>query len=133
MLNRISSRLSLETLEARTVPTAHILVNGQTHEVHIVGTGLDDTTRVVHQGGRIAIHFDDAANHEAVSLAPSQVKSVVFNGGAGNDVFRNSTEIQSEAFGDSGNDTLVGGSGIDILDGGDGDDSLHDAGGRNVM
>ena len=54
----------------------------------------------------------------------AEVKSVLFVGTEGNDRFENTTSIPSFAFGNEGNDILIGGSGEDHLGGGEGDDQL---------
>jgi Ca2+-binding RTX toxin-like protein len=126
-------RPTLEGLEARALLTAHIGLNAATGVVQVTGTSLNDTAEVRQEAGHVVVSFDDALNHERLVLQPAQVRKVVFDGGAGDDVFRNLTAVSSEAFGGAGNDTLVGGTGNDLLDGGDGNDTLIERGGRNLM
>jgi Ca2+-binding RTX toxin-like protein len=131
--SRHRGRPALETLEARALLASHLGFDKVTGVVHVEGTSLNDTCQVTVDHGKIDIRFDDAANHEHLALLPAQVKQVVFDGGAGDDVFRNLTPVRSEAFGGAGNDTLVGGTGNDLLDGGDGNDRVFDQGGRNLL
>ncbi len=63
------------------------------------------------------------------SFAVSSVTSIVFIGRAGNDFFENTTAIPSRAFGQAGNDTLIGGSGDDTLAGNVGNDIIRGNGG----
>jgi hypothetical protein len=52
------------------------------------------------------------------------VRRVDYHGGDGDDVFENRTFLDSTAYGDGGNDTLIGGGGQDTLYGGQGNDVL---------
>ena len=61
------------------------------------------------------------------------VDKIEFRGGTGNDKMTNNTNIRVEAFGDAGNDTLIGGSAGDMLSGGTGNDSLNGAGGNDSV
>lgn len=54
-----------------------------------------------------------------------ELSKVVFFGGAGNDMFANNTSIPSEAYGEAGNDMLIGGPGADELHGGTGNDLIN--------
>ena len=58
-------------------------------------------------------------------FAHGEVQKIVFRGGWGNDSFENLSAIPSEAYGDGGNDTLIGGTASDELHGGIGDDHLE--------
>src|SRR5262249_45644431 len=55
---------------------------------------------------------------------PIDVRRILFIGSDGNDSFTNNTRIPCTAYGDGGNDTLIGGMGNDSLFGGAGDDRL---------
>jgi Ca2+-binding RTX toxin-like protein len=66
-------------------------------------------------------------------LINKPVKEIIFNGGAGDDRFVNNTAIMSIAFGEQGNDTLIGGSATDYLYGGDGNDVLMGRGGDDYL
>ena len=61
---------------------------------------------------------------QSESFALADVEGIYFNGGDGDDVFANDSDIGSIALGGCGNDTLIGGSGPDVLLGGAGDDTV---------
>lgn len=63
----------------------------------------------------------------------SQINEVVFIGLGGDDFFNNNTNIPSRAFGQNGDDTLLGGSANDILIGGAGGDQLQGNAGDDVI
>lgn len=67
-------------------------------------------------------------------LAGTDVATVTFNGGDGNDVLDASQSTQTiVANGGEGNDTLTAGSGNDILQGGNGDDVLNGGAGDDTL
>ena len=109
-----------------------------THHVHGPGS-LDDTidVRVTYDKlphvpwGTTVKNFSqnlNAVKFEAgfpPTISVDQiVDKILFNGGGGNDVFRNDTSVPSQAHGGEGDDTLRGGSADDRLDGGLGNDLL---------
>ena len=61
------------------------------------------------------------------------VDRVLFHGGDGDDWFANETALPSTAYGEAGNDTLLGGSVRDRLFGGLGNDLLEGRDGRDVL
>jgi len=63
------------------------------------------------------------------TFTTASVDSITFIGRAGNDFFENTTAIPSSAFGQAGNDTLIGGSGDDTLAGNVGNDIIRGNGG----
>lgn len=112
----------------------------------IVGGSLtgDDTVIIVESGGQVfafrngtsSIRTGIDANGNFVhsmSVARSSVTQVVFSGFGGNDYFHNATGIDSEAYGDTGNDLFRGGSGRDVFYGDLGDDILLGGGGNDVL
>ncbi len=67
-------------------------------------------------------------------LAGTGLASVIFNAGAGNDIFDGSAATTDlSAFGGSDNDQLTGGTGSDNLEGGTGDDSLAGGNGNDQL
>ena len=67
-------------------------------------------------------------------LSTTDTTLVVFRGGAGNDALNASAAKTSViAFGDDGNDTLVGGLGNDLIDGGTGVDTIVYTGGTDTV
>ena len=71
----------------------------------------------------------------AGTIAISQIDWVEVYGGAGNDKITNlaSSNVSLFAYGDAGNDTLIGGSGSDNLSGEDGNDSVVGGGGDDYL
>jgi Ca2+-binding RTX toxin-like protein len=63
----------------------------------------------------------------------SDVKSMVFRGCDGNDMFTNDTSIRSVAYGGNGDDVLIGGSGNDLLRGNAGNDQLFGRAGADCL
>ncbi len=59
------------------------------------------------------------------SSSALRLAQVQFFGGDGDDTFRNTSSVDSLAYGDGGNDTFYGGSGNDELHGGSGNDELQ--------
>jgi len=70
--------------------------------------------------------------HVGLNWIPN-VTEVVFNGGAGNDSFTDNTSINCVAYGNAGDDTLIGGSGNDMLYGGPGNDTLWGGAGDDYL
>jgi Ca2+-binding RTX toxin-like protein len=67
-------------------------------------------------------------------LSHTDLKSVFFSGGKGNDLLDASdSSTPIEAFGDDGDDTLLGGSGNDLLVGGNGSDLIIGGGGNDTL
>ena len=77
----------------------------------------------------VIISLDTGAEQFNQQLPPGSVNNITFLGLAGDDFFRNTTNIPTEGFGNSGNDTLVGGGGSDVFIGGLGNDRLFGNGG----
>ncbi|HBJ37584.1 MAG TPA: hypothetical protein DDZ51_23075 [Planctomycetaceae bacterium] len=63
----------------------------------------------------------------------NRISSIFFRGYQGNDTFENKTSLRSEAYGDAGNDTLIGGSNADTFHGGSGDDVLRGGAGNDHL
>lgn len=112
--------LSLHTLDRRDVPSATAVFNPATQAVTITGDAADNVAAVSIESGNVVVVADGVTT----SFQASNVRSLVFLGGAGNDQFTNNTSLRSHAFGEDGNDTLIGGSNRDDLFGGLGDDVL---------
>ncbi len=87
---------------------------------------------VAQVGSNIRIH--DVSTNRSWDYAASQVGTVEFQGGAGNDRFVNYiANLPIRAFGGAGNDYLEGYNGNDIFVGGDGHDTLVGYGGNDQM
>ena len=98
---------------------ASISLNGG--ELIIGGGSSNDISTVSVSGSNVTATLSGT---DSVTVPVSDVDSIVFIGLGGNDQFTNQTSIPSVAFGQAGNDTLIGGSGNDRLIGGTGTDVL---------
>ncbi len=122
-------RLQLEAFEPRTLLSAGPLLLKAAHELSITGTAKADQVEVSTSGTQVVVSFDG----KTTTYASSAIKEIIFNGGAGNDMFVNNTSLPSSAVGGPGNDTLIGGSGNDTLSGGAGNDTLVGGLGKNTL
>lgn len=135
----LSSRLSVEALENRTVPTVslngiHIFIEGS--------EGPDDVTVSLDYLGRSRGYeyrvVENGVTALRIPFNPYVAgRRIAFLGKGGNDTFRNLAYLDSYANGMDGSDTLyasyghnhfIGGNGQDYLYGGDLDDVLSDQG-----
>src|SRR5262245_17674825 len=126
--------LSLETLEERKVMSASV----QLGSLYIHGTNANDIVTVTSvpppsRGFGFASYKVTENGVSKTFLAEAVFGKIYFNGYAGNDFFRNDTALDTVAFGQDGNDTLVGGSGNDYLHGGNGVDSLYGQSGNDSL
>src|SRR4051812_32088448 len=122
---------SIETLEARALFSA-TLVNGVLTDYGYAGN-IDDRITVRQLAGGITTVTHESSVGQAVdTFKTSNVKSIVLNGGAGNDVLSIANDVTKPATlnGGDGDDWLTGGKATDKLNGGDGDDHLD--GGRGA-
>ena len=104
-----------------SVATGQILIGGTNNADRAIVRQLDDTVTVTQQGF-LTQRFD-----------ASEVESILFVGLRGDDYFENRTSIPSIAFGQVGNDTLIGGSGADRLFGNTQDDIIEGNGGDDFL
>jgi len=130
MLSNYSNgaRLSLEQLDRRDVPSATAVLQGQT--LVIKSDGASDQVFVSEAGGQVLVSINGQMQ---APIARSAVQSITFDGGAGDDIFVNSTSIFSVAVGGSGRDLLVGGSAGNVLFGGTGNDVLVGGAGNDFL
>jgi uncharacterized protein YkwD len=123
------ARLELEALEDRRVLAASISLSPTGGVLTVIGSEYADAARVALSNGQVVatLNYTDASG-EAHALeatyALTQVKSIVFKGGTGDDVFINDTALAVTAWGEGGNDYVEGGAGRDKLKGGDGNDTV---------
>jgi Ca2+-binding RTX toxin-like protein len=124
MSNRLAASLSLEALDRRDVP-ALIGVELAGGVVTIEGTDHRDgvSVRTLTSGATQVVASAREADGTLVesntyTFATGAVQKVVFQGGYGNDTFRNYTAIPSDVDGGLGSDYIRGGSGADVLRGG---------------
>lgn len=78
--------------------------------------------------------LDEAGNEiERSVFSASVVDRIWADGGGGNDVIRNKTDLPSDLFGGSGHDLIQGGASTDVIRGGSGHDSLYGRGGLDYL
>ena len=121
--------IGYETLESRRMLAA-IFLDTSSGELFISGGAGDDVGALVASGDQVEASINGA---ESQTFNASEIETVIFIGGNGNDKLTNSTSIPSSIFGGNGDDALtgggdddriVGGMGADAIDGGAGDDQL---------
>jgi len=127
MARKRKAALSYAVLEERQVLSADVLVELVQGTLNIHGTELKDIVRVVeYQQDEILVGVvQEGSPYELHRFQAADVKDVFFSGKAGDDVFVNRTSLESEAYGNDGDDWLLGGSNVDRLHGGSGDDNLR--------
>jgi len=125
---RRKDSLSYDRLEPKQLLAAITFQDGI---VTINGSSGRDVARVDHlDAARVQVKLNKLTPQV---FNASQVKKIVFHGGAGNDEFRNNTGIASLAYGGDGNDKLYGGWGNDELHGGNGNDQLYGGNGNDKL
>ena len=120
--SRSGAKLDFEKLESREL-LAGISLDGGT--LLISGGHGSERAMVTQNGTTVTATLTGFANE---SFAADDVDLIRFVGRDGNDTFVNSTNIQSRAFGNAGNDRLFGGSNRDFIVGGNDNDTID---GRN--
>lgn len=129
--------LNLESLEGRDVPAADVFLDGPT--LVITADGDDDTVFVSEAGGFVYLNVNGV---EFEPLPAEFVQVIEFAGGGGDDIFVNGTGAYAVAYGESGDDILVGGDfgsaliggrGADILIGGVSDDYILGESGPDLL
>ena len=118
MLNRRKSGFQYGLCEPRNLLTS-ISLNGG--ELLLGGDSNPNVASVSISGGIVSASITGS---DSMTFPAANVSSIRFVGLGGDDQFTNGTSIPSFAFGQAGNDTLIGGSGIDRLVGGTGTDIL---------
>ncbi len=98
----------------------------------IRGNGGNDNVTVVERNGQVEL--DGRSQRGAkTGFASGTVDRIVFDGGAGNDRFTNTTGVPVTASGGRGNDVLIGGGGADDLNGNEGNDIIHGGAGDDFV
>lgn len=129
----VEAHLRVERLEGRVVLTASIDFAISDRILRIVGTEGNDTAIVGERGPNLVVVLTTPEGELTRTLARAGVRSIRFDGLAGDDAFFNDSRIPSAAFGGLGDDRLTGGSAADRLFGGDDDDTLHGRGGNDSI
>ena len=135
------TRLQLQPLEARDVPSSTIVYSAASKTVTITGSGLDDNAIVASESGLVKITLqrrDLGPDMPFVTVAektynPRDVLRVNYAGLGANDQFLNTTAIRSFVDGGNGNDKLISGSGNDTIYGGYGFDTIEGGAGNDIL
>jgi Ca2+-binding RTX toxin-like protein len=104
--------------------------------VKIQGTDAGDSASISYYPGAnnyIKVTLNQGSTSTSRVYPVYAVNRITFEGGAGNDYFRNSTSIPSSANGGEGDDQLTGGFGNNSLNGNDGNDGLYGRGGNDYL
>jgi Ca2+-binding RTX toxin-like protein len=129
-------QLLMEQMEGRELFAVDVFLEGNTLKID---ADRFDNTAIVSKLSSGALRVEHTTNGgstttKTFTVAESnRVASIYFRGYEGNDTFENKTSLRSEAYGDAGNDTLIGGSGSDTLRGGSGNDVLKGGSGNDFL
>lgn len=118
MRKRKSYSATYQQVESRNL-LASISLNGG--ELLLGGSSAAEVGSVSVSGDEVTASLTGV---DTMSFPVADVDSIRFVGLGGDDRFTNATSIPSFAFGQAGNDTLIGGSGNDRLIGGTGTDTI---------
>ncbi|MFN8710524.1 MAG: CAP domain-containing protein [Planctomyces sp.] len=125
-----TAEAGLEGLESRQLlSVTNAFVSQGTLVIQSSNTATNVT---VDQAGE-NIRIREAGSGHIRSFPAHSVEAISFEGGNGNDRFRNQTSRPASAFGGAGNDVLIGGSAADELDGGIGNDTIYGRGGDDMI
>lgn len=125
-------RLAVESLESRELFAADVsLLSGGV--LSIEGTEDSDVVQVEVSRGDVVVTAAAGFEESVTRLPLSDVSEIYFAGNAGDDVFVNSSRLPVIAYGNQGNDRLVGGKSDDELFGGPGDDQLDGQDGNDTL
>ncbi|MEM7457023.1 MAG: calcium-binding protein [Planctomycetota bacterium] len=127
---RQPDQFQYRVLESRKLLASLISWDAGSGTVTINGDSGDNWGQVVQNGNQLDVTADGGAS---ASYGLSQVQSIVFSGGSGDDIFLNNSSIGSTAYGHSGNDQLTGGSASDLLLGGSGNDTISGNEGNDTL
>lgn len=143
MKKRRSNQPNYQTLESRNVLSANPIISLDGGTLTIDGSSGDDTVYVKIAGGEVqASYRTDGSDFRTEYFPQAEVTDFRFNGGDGDDHIVNRTTLTLVAYGNNGNDRLIGGRGNDELHGGPGndvlngfigDDSLHGDHGDDIL
>ena len=125
-----NSKCEYQLLENRQL-LAGITFDADSGTVNIEGTSHGDQVYVLNgSDSQIKIRFEGV---EETVFDRSIVQSITFRGLGGNDYFENRTDKRSRAFGNNGDDTLIGGDNRDRIRGGKGNDRIEGRNGNDFL
>lgn len=119
--NRSARTFRFESLEEKALLTKMIDFDLGTGIVTVDGDNTNDVAAIFDNGARVVIDLDGFGER---SFPRADVTKIVFNGGIGNDTVQSNSIVPLEAYGNDGDDNLIGGIGNDRLFGGPGMDRL---------
>lgn len=135
-------QLRLEALESRQLMAGNIafdsvnrvfVVNGDNSLNDKAVVAFDSASGIVkvtlQHLNSSGLYVTDATNQNTIS----QVSRVDFFGNGGDDTFINNTAVNTRAFGQEGDDTLIGGDNVDTFEGGSGNDVLQGGRGNDSL
>src|SRR5262245_23694 len=127
-------RLGLEALDRRAVP-AFVVLGGYGHlTIYGEAGAYPDDVSVADYGSTIAVTSNGPYPRAGtVFFSRSEVATIEFLGGEGNDTFDNVTSVPSSAYGGGGDDVLWGGFTDDLLFGGGGNDQILGFEGNDLL
>jgi Ca2+-binding RTX toxin-like protein len=127
--------LMLESLESRRVLSVNpgqVILNNT--NLIVYGSSSDDTVVISEkEPGIINLVWRSEGERFSQDFSKAEITKIRFYGGDGSDTFNNATDLPCAAYGEGGDDKLVGGSGVDELDGGEGNDSLFGGDGNDRL
>lgn len=130
-----ATTLMVEALDDRLVPSSYIDWDGC-----LVITPTGDTPTVTVTTYRPPYSYRTYYVVDESGVKTSYATSAVWGGKVTyvghfylSDYFRNDTALRVEAYGNGGNDTLIGGSGNDVLSGQEGNDSISGGAGHDTL
>lgn len=127
---RAGRDLTVESLEQRVLLSVQSL---STEGKKLIIQSDNGSTNVSLSQQKKFIIVDDVGTNSSWRFSKKAVSSFEFRGGNGNDQFTNNTKLPSRAFGNDGDDTLVGGGFSDYFEGGRGEDILLGMGGDDQL
>lgn len=119
--------MKFESLEDRKLMAASIELDGGVLE--IIGDGGDNEIDVYHVSDSGFFVFTE----DGVRIIAGSADYIKFVGGDGDDSFENHSGLRAYAYGQDGNDVLIGGTGSDVLSGGNGLDRLTGNSGNDYL
>ncbi len=124
--------LMIEKLEDRQMLSVSVDIVDRV--LTIQGDGADDTILLSENHKTIWVYADSMAESIVYDKAESRIRSVVVNGGGGDDTIVANRMFKAVTInGNAGNDRIFGGLNADTLDGGDGNDIIYGNSGLDII
>ncbi len=123
----------VDDLEHRILFSANPLISLDSGVLSVEGTDQADSIQVREVNGSVIVQSGVGEEAERFTFDAGEVETIEFYGRDGDDRFVNNTGYRSLAFGNEGNDTLIGGFTLDDLRGGNGDDFLNGRAGDDEL